>query len=284
MRREDIAKTAFPLVVCALLNGAAYFQAKGIDALVSAVFLRDEATPSHPFDSLPRPISRPDHATSADPVLRRNPFDSLTGPLVGARTRSSSRAAKQADPSCDDVKASLVAVGDDPSWSFASLTETGAPPLLRRIGDEVAGRTVLAIRRDRVVLGTGEAVCEVKLGKMSKATRAGESSAMSRVADDKLVVHRSELAAWLAKPTALLGRVRVHPAEGGLRVQGVRAGSPLAALGLHDGDVLQSINGLPLRDPAGSVGALMGLLHSDHVDVVIERAGAEATVRVEIRD
>jgi len=98
------------------------------------------------------------------------------------------------------------------------------------------------------------------------------------------VVHRSELAAWLAKPTALLGRVRVRPAEGGLRVQGVREGSPLAALGLHEGDVLKSVNGVEARGPASSVGALMGLVRSDHVDVVIDRAGAPTTVRVEIRD
>jgi general secretion pathway protein C len=284
MRREDVAKHAFPLVVCALLNGAAYFQAKGIDALVSAALLRDGPPPAAVAQKdFPRPASWSGHATSADPALERNPFDSLTGPLAGPRVHSH-QAPLIAEPSCDGVKASLVAVGDDPSWSFASLAASGSPPLLRRVGDEVAGRVVLAIRRDRVVLGAGEGLCEVKLGKMSKATRAAESSALSRGADDQLVIHRSELALWLAKPTALLGRVRVRPVAGGLRVQGVREGSPLAALGLHEGDVLQSVNGVKLEDPASSVGALMGLVHADHVDVVIERAGAPTTMRVEIRD
>jgi general secretion pathway protein C len=285
MRREDIAKIAYPLMVCGLINVAAYFQAKGINALVSTVLIRSESTSEPPIESVsfPRPTSWPEHETSADPALARNPFDSLTGPLVGPRPRPSV-VARRAEASCDDVRASLVAVGDDPSWSFASLAKAGKAPLLRRIGDDVAGRTVLAIKKDRVLLGDGDAVCEVKLGKMSKATRAAEASAVSRGADDELVVHRSELTAWLAKPTARLGRVRVAPAAGGLRVQGVKAGSPLAGLGLHDGDVLKSVNGKPLSDPAASIGALTGLLSESRVDVVIERAGAPVTVRVEIRD
>src|ERR1700742_2412401 len=102
MRREDVAKHAFPLVVCALLNGAAYFQAKGIDALVSAALLTDGPKPAAMArKDFPRPARPPGQATSAAPALEPTPFASPTGPLVGARTPSSPLARLLAEPSCD---------------------------------------------------------------------------------------------------------------------------------------------------------------------------------------
>ncbi|HVY48680.1 MAG TPA: type II secretion system protein GspC, partial [Minicystis sp.] len=63
--------------MCGLINGAAYLQAKGIDALLAGAMLRDApADDARGAASIfPRPESRPGHATSADPVLDRNPFD-----------------------------------------------------------------------------------------------------------------------------------------------------------------------------------------------------------------
>src|SRR3954463_2385730 len=82
---DAVFKRYFAAVVCLLIGVAAYFQASGMGQLVGAtVALDPSATPVAP----PAPRSgyvaaaaNPDHSSNADPIINRNPFDSVTGPL-----------------------------------------------------------------------------------------------------------------------------------------------------------------------------------------------------------
>ncbi|HEY4120806.1 MAG TPA: type II secretion system protein GspC [Byssovorax sp.] len=293
MRLDAAARKTFPVLVCVLLNVGAYLQVKGFNALVGTALSDGAVTTSEPSSlsghaRTKGPRDEGEHVSDARSLLDRNVFDSSFG-----RTPHLSQAATAIDPPCAGVHASLIAFGDDPTWSFASLAARGAPQMLRRIGDELEGRTVLAIQRDRVVLGAGDLVCEVKLGaprtpNPSVAAAAAPSKlldgAVERVGVDHLVVQRAAIAALLGDPHAALGRVRVVPAKGGLAVRGVAPGSPLAALGLENGDVLQSLGGASLTDPSAAVRALASLSSATSMDVVLVRAGATRTVHLDIRD
>ena len=188
---DAVFKRYFAVVVCLLIGVAAYFQASGMGQLVGAtVALDPSATPVAP--AAPRsgyiaPASNPDHSSNADPIIGRNPFDSVTGPL-NAKPIDTPAAEKAApdmnrdpyeDPYCDVAKAMMIVASEDPDWSFATLAGSDGKTIMRRKGDEISGYTVFFIgdlrseerrstdeRRvwDRVWLQNGSGRCQIEVG------------------------------------------------------------------------------------------------------------------------
>lgn len=188
---DAVFKRYFAVVVCLLIGVAAYFQASGMGQLVGAtVALDPSATPVAP--AAPRwgyvaPASNPDHSSNAEPIIGRNPFDSVTGPL-NAKPIDTPAADKAVpdinrdpyeDPYCDVAKAMMIVASEDPDWSFASLAGSDGKTIMRRKGDEISGYTVFFIgdlrseerrstdeRRvwDRVWLQNGSGRCQIEVG------------------------------------------------------------------------------------------------------------------------
>ena len=140
---DAVFKRYFAAVVCLLIGVAAYFQASGMGQLVGAtVALDPSATPVAP--PLPRvggavAAANPDHGTLADPIIGRNPFDSVTGPLDAKSIDPPSSAPPVTDanrdpyddPYCDVAKTVAIIASNDPDWSFASLAGTDGKTSLR---------------------------------------------------------------------------------------------------------------------------------------------------------
>src|SRR5262249_45865973 len=84
MSVDALAKRFFPGIILALIALAAYFQASGIMQLVAGAYLarapaaEDKSAPKAPPPIVPSESSGP---KSAEPILARNPFDSVAGPL-----------------------------------------------------------------------------------------------------------------------------------------------------------------------------------------------------------
>jgi general secretion pathway protein C len=150
---DPLLRKYFPVLVLALLALSAYFEASGASELVGAAFIAPAASgsaarlPLHPPLSLPRPEVR-----TADPIIERNPFDSVTGPLNAKPIETPAPVPKDneliakdplhADP-CEGITAFIITESDDRLWSVAALQGTGEPrPRMRRIGDDVAGKRV----------------------------------------------------------------------------------------------------------------------------------------------
>jgi type II secretory pathway component PulC len=71
--------------------------------------------------------------------------------------------------------------------------------------------------------------------------------------------------------------------EGGLRgvlVTDIAAGSQLESIGLRNGDIVVSIGGIPLQDPAQVIPTLQGLDLSAGTTLLVERGGAATTISV----
>ncbi len=202
---DAIFKRYFAAVVCLLIGVAAYFQASGLGQLVvSGVALDPSATPVVPAGLHPMiahaQATSPEHATDADPIIGRNPFDSVTGPLdakpieaapVPTTAEDIDRDPYE-DPYCDTAKATMIVASDDPLWSFASLAGPDGKTQLRRKGDEINGQTVFFVgdlrpderrkgdRRDlwdRVWLASGSARCQLAVGGKAPLAKAGATKA-----------------------------------------------------------------------------------------------------------
>jgi general secretion pathway protein C len=148
-------KRYFVIVVCLLIGVAAYFQASGMGQLVAAsVTLDPSATPvaGPPAPHHATPPAAGEHAVSAQAIISRNPFDSVTGPLDGkpaelpvAQKDDSASRDPYTDPPCDMGKVIMIIASDEPQWSFATLAGSDGKTVLRRQGDEFAGHTVFFI-------------------------------------------------------------------------------------------------------------------------------------------
>jgi general secretion pathway protein C len=188
---DAVFKRYFAVVVCLLIGVAAYFQASGMGQLVGATVALDPSAtpvaPAPPRSGYVAPASNPDHSSNAEPIIGRNPFDSVTGPL-NAKPIDAPSAEKAApdvnrdpyeDPYCDVAKAMMIVASEDPDWSFASLAGSDGKTIMRRKGDEISGYTVFFIgdlrsderrstdeRRvwDRVWLQNSSGRCQIEVG------------------------------------------------------------------------------------------------------------------------
>jgi general secretion pathway protein C len=311
----DVAfKRSFPAVLCVLIAAAAYFQSSGISSLLGEVALDDapEVAPGLPL-WLPA-VAPSEHATSAARILARNPFDSVTGALdvapldlaAAPPAASDDDDPSEDDPICDSARVQVIVTANDPAWSFASITGPKGNHHLRRMGDEVAGRTVHAITWDRVWLTGGGPRCQVRLGdkvKLAKAPpppppRGGKRSPtalppeiaakIQKVNDREFNIDRSALDAILERQGELTRTTRLFPVKEGNRVTGFRlmrvAGdSLLGTLGLQTGDQIKSINGFDLTDPQKALEAYSRLRSADNLSLAIQRAGKDTTLDFHFR-
>lgn len=314
MKPDLLIKRALPSIVCAMIACAAYYQASAISWLLADV-LRSGAprrSASAPRGDASQPEPGP-HATSAAPILARNPFDSVTGPLDRAPASPETPAAipiadPYEDPECDAVRALLVVDSDNPRWSFAALAAAGQPARLRRQGDEIAGRTVLAIAWDRVWLTGDGARCQARIGSKVAApppkapppsrARTGKprrgslppdiAAKIRPLSDREFEVDRSVVDQVLEKQAELMRYTRVRPVQrngkiAALQLSRVPPSSLLGTLGMKTGDQLRSINGFDLTDPQKALEVYARLRSASDLAVVVERGGKEMTIDIHLR-
>jgi general secretion pathway protein C len=321
---DAVIKRYFPAVVCLLIAVAAYFQASGIGQLVaSSVALDPSAAPTTvppTRPASPSSMSREEHSTSAAPIIARNPFDSVTGPLDGSPIDLSQAPAAEAptntdpyaDPQCAGAKVLLITQSDDPEWSFAAIAGSDGKPVLRRAGDDVSGQMVHFIGWDRVWLMGGSARCQLIVGDKAPiakaataapptsaapaAPRGGKSRAVPadiaakihKVSETEFNVERSVVDQVLENQAELMRSARIVPEkEGdkivGIRLFGIRPESLLGTLGLENGDRLQSINGFEMSDPQKALEAYARLRSAERLTVSVNRRGKPMNIDFNIK-
>ncbi|WP_437599776.1 type II secretion system protein GspC [Sorangium sp. So ce590] len=321
---DAILKRYFPWLLGVLIALAAYFQASGMGQLVASSVAVD--APPAPVSPPPRSPSfgstaNTDHATHAGPILSRNPFDSVTGPLDGKPVelptieQEMNNKDPYADPSCDGARVLLITQADDPEWSFAAMAGSDGKAILRRQGDEISGQTVYYVGWDRVWLTSGSSRCQSIVGgknagartaaaptpapaptaTTSKATARGGkkvppeiASKIQRVSETEFNVERSAVDHILENQGELMRSARIVPEkEGdkvvGIRLFGIRPDSLLGTLGLENGDRLSSINGFEMSDPQKALEAYARLRTADRLTVSINRKGKPMNIDFNIK-
>jgi general secretion pathway protein C len=316
---DAIAKRYWVLVSGGLVAVAAYLQASGVGQLVAA-----HLTPN----AAPPPSSARSHDTgrlpdkSAGPILSRNPFDSITGPLDGKTVHVAETnlppptlgADPYQDPPCSGFKSSLVTAADDPEWSFASLAGPDGSSQLRRKGDKVAAATVLHIgwfespQPDlvpRVWMQEGGSRCIVEMGSSEKSAKPAtpkpdaapkDSKAAAKakltkdiegkikqVGENQWVVERGAVEQIIQNYAKLAGSLRTRPTKEGMRLSGLKPDNILSKLGMKNGDLLQSINGFDMSDPEKAVDAYAKLRSAGKLDITVARDGSPFTVGISIQ-
>lgn len=180
MALDPLLRKYFPVLVLALLALSAYFEASGASELVGAAFIAPAPSSSANLLRAKPPGFGRNELRSADPIIERNPFDSVTGPLnakpieTPALTPKAEELEATKDPLhvavCEGVNALIITESPDKLWSVAALQGNGEPrPRMRRVGDEVAGKKVEYIgynpveNSPAVWLSAGGTLCQALL-------------------------------------------------------------------------------------------------------------------------
>lgn len=322
MALDKLLKRHFWAVILTLTALAAFLDAQGVMQFVGVGLEADEkqlATP--PLAArLPSPamvLSR--HATSADPILHRNPFDSVTGPLD--RVVAPPEAAIEPDPNlmadpysapdCDGVQVLIIAASSDPDWSFAALQtpQDKGKTILRRRGGDVAGRTVKFVGRDRIWLVAGNQLCQSQMFKPPAVASAAPAAppapapepagggpsvaadiknGIKKIGATEFDVDRGVVDKILENQAELMRQARIVPEQEngkvvGIRLFGVRPDTLLGTLGMENGDRLEKINGFDMTSPEKALEAYARLRTADHLSVSVNRHGAATNLDYNIK-
>jgi general secretion pathway protein C len=309
-----------------MIATAAYFQASGMGELVASSALLDPSSmpppPPSARSSLPPGGAGQERSINGTPILARNPFDSVTGPLDGKplELNPDVQAAPVStdpydDPVCDVAKVLLITQSEDPDWSFAAIAGADGKSQLRRRGDDIAGHKVHFIGWDRVWLMMGNSRCQMPIhggdapkklaqapasptastGEEPKPRKGGKSKVdpalaakIHKISDTQYDIERSAIDHILENQGDLMKSARIVPEkEGdkvvGIRLFGVRPDSLLGTLGIENGDRLQSINGFEMSDPQKALEAYARLRSSDKLTVSVNRRGKPMQIEFNIK-
>ena len=173
-----------------------------------------------------------------------------------------------------DSRALIVANGDEEPYAVGASLPGGA--------------VIRAIFPDRVLLERGGRVEALRLPKSDMGQ--GQTTAVAQ--DDNqappplsnpVPQNLGELRQQIAQnPQRLMDVIRAMPVQEQGKLTGYRiypaGNSPMfAQLGLHPGDVVTAVNGIPLTDPAQSMRILAALKTSEQISITMLRNGQTQT-------
>ncbi len=320
MKLDQILRRYFWAVIGALVAIVAFLHAQALTQIVGFFRLGIDAAQltAAPAALRAAPVSSANvRSLSADAILSRNPFDSVTGPLNKLPDEVAAAAPDLSDPmnapQCEGLKVLVIAASTDPEWSFAALS-TGAgadaKSVLRRKGGDVNGKTVQFISWDRVWLVGGSSLCQLEMFKpptpqKEAAAPAPAASAppakegpgavdpdiakgIQRVSATEFNIDRGVVDKILENQADLMRQARIVPEQEngkmvGIRLFGVRPDTLLGVLGMENGDRLQTINGFDMTSPEKALEAYARLRTADQLVVQVNRRGQNTNLDYNIK-
>jgi general secretion pathway protein C len=205
--------------------------------------------------------------------------------VLGARTAPPPAAAPETR-----LRLRLVGLsaGATPSQGHAIIAESGSPERLYAVGDIIGGQARLhEVHADRVILERGGSLETLRLPR-SDAAAAPATAAPARAAPagDLPRVQRSE---WLDDPEKLFQSVQARPiirdgALYGLEVRPVRNARQFQQAGLRPGDVITSVNGMPLAAIEAPENLFEELAAQSQIGIVVDRGGEALPLTIHLFD
>lgn len=289
---------------------AAFFGAEGLSSVAGiALSAHTPLVRAPPADVKDESLTRP---LSADPILARNAFDSVTGSLL-PRATPDSLEADSSDPydapPCAGLHAVVIAAFADPEASIAALTTEAGTSFLRRRGGEIGAQHIEYITTDRVFVrdATTGKICQAQLfgaavppparerapatpsaGAEASAIDPALARGIARVGPTDFRVDRSVIERVLADQSEVMKGGIVRPERDGdrtvgVKLSGVRPERLFGLLGLQDGDMLRSINGYEFSSPERVLEALARLPSATELRLDFTRGGQATTYNYAIQ-
>ncbi|HHL45370.1 MAG TPA: type II secretion system protein GspC [Gammaproteobacteria bacterium] len=195
-----------------------------------------------------------------------------------------------------------VIATQDKDMARAIISEPGGEEKYYAVDDKLPGGALLKeIAADRVILQSRAGRMETlrlpkEFGGSGRATRGtattrvnnkptGRNKITPRISSAELREYRDKM---LSNPQELVGLIRTRPVKENGQIKGYKLfpGKDRALfnrLGLRSGDVIVSVNGMELSDPASGLALLGQLSSATEMSVVVERRGQRQTVTLSLQ-
>lgn len=324
MAFDQLLKKRFGIVLVPLVALAAFLNAQAVSQLVGVGLAPDEkqlATPP-PVAKRGPSATNTTRSTSAAPILARNPFDHVTGPLTpppeaegdegGGPVATVNTDDPYSVPECDGVNVLVIAASQDEDWSFAAVSTGDGKSQLRRRGGEIGGKKLYFVGWDRVWFESGGSLCQAKLFAKKEAAKPAATptptpvpsgrpargaakpldpdikKGIQKVSATEYNIDRGVVDKILENQAELMRQARVIPEQQngrvvGIRLMNVKPGSLLGELGIQNGDRLQTINGFDMSSPEKALEAYARLRTADKLTVQVNRGGKDMNLDFNIK-
>ncbi len=188
----------------------------------------------------------------------------------------------------------IAAEPNHATWALAGtiVTNKGSTAVFRSeqgeeqrlaLGARLAGCTLQRIeaRRVRFICGNGTRVMALENGQRINPTTKQPGSYPA--AQPLISLKRAWLYALARDPQRLVSEISFVPVVNngwlyGYRVSRISETSELADLGLHNGDVIKSVNGVPASQPQSFVRMLNSLAKVSIITLEVQRKGEPVTI------
>ena len=245
------------------------------------------------------PVTMEIRAERAAPIpadARKSPLEGIAElPLFGVLTERLEAAPVVAPETRLRLRLVGLVTADNPDDGRAIIVENSRPERLYAAGDTIGSGAARLhqIHVDRVILERDGGYETLRLPRADGTTNGSVAAEPVRAAArapapavDEPRIRRSE---WLSDPERLLQTVRARPvirdgALYGLEVRPTRNAREFQQAGLQPGDVLTSVNGIPLSSIQDTDELFRDLSGQTRIDVVVERDGQAVPLSVQLID
>lgn len=249
-------------------------------------------------------------------ILKRNIFCSTCPPILDQPKVDAGTGPEPApEPEKTTLPIAILAIMYAPpakgspvqsKWSIAILRDTefkfSGPYAL---GDHIHGAKVIAIEESRIYFdnaGKTEYLDLIDKPAPPKPVAAAEASAaggtdplsiemdrgIKKLNENKYEIQRSTLESVLGNMSLLSRSARIVPEmrdgkAAGFRLYSVKSDGPFAKIGMQNGDIISSINGMEITSPEKALEVYSKLKSASHLSLGMERNGQKVTKDYSIR-
>jgi general secretion pathway protein C len=257
------------------------------------------------------------YSKEVEPILKRNVFCSTCPPIIDKPVEGAAQPTGQEPPQKTSLPLALMAIMYAPPplglstspWSVAVVRDnedksTGA----FGAGNKIHGAVITEIEETRVYLDNGGKTEFIDLLEGTKASTpestpvaaatpapgGGDAFAtemakgIKKTSEHAYDIQRSTLESVLGNMSLLSRSARIVPEirdgkAAGFRLYSVRPDGPFALIGMQNGDVISSINGLEITSPEKALEVYAKLKSASHLSLGLERNGQKVTKDYSIR-
>jgi type II secretion system protein C len=233
---------------------------------------------------------------SYDIIAERNLFSSKA-PKIGGESMD-----LEAEPVPTMLNLQLIGtvIFRNPARSLAAVQDKADSKLYPvRVGDQIGTNVqILSVEARKVIfLNTTARRREfieipedssIKISTAAPHSAAGKSQGINQLEENRFVVGRQEIDSQMSNLSALLTQARALPENRGGQMIGFRLtqivpNSFYQKVGFKDNDIIKSVNGEKITDPAKAMELLQGLKSMSSLDMMIERGGKDINFNYDIR-
>jgi general secretion pathway protein C len=290
------------VALCATFLGMAASGA--VESKLASTAVPPRIAPAKP----PKPDSKVTFNKDPTAILKRNMFCSTCPPIFEVATSVDPTVTVEETKTALPLALLAIMYAPPPNgikWSIAVMRDTeakimGAYP----VGGKIHGATVTGILETRVYLdNAGKAeyidlfeapapppqpVAAAAAPNKDDALAVDLSKGIKKLTENKYELQRSTLESVLGNMALLSRSARIVPEmkdgkAAGFRLFAVRPDGPFAMIGMQNGDIISSINGLEITSPEKALEVYAKLKSASHLSLGMERNSQQFTKEYNIR-